>query len=354
MIQVAVVVPIADDETSWEGYRDFLRLSVKSVCMELFDSNLEGITFEDRHGRIVIAVFYSSEFDETMERIEKLKDLLKNELDIQENIVLGGVVQGFRKIRTSYFDALRLLETAEEPQGGILQPKESEQRMKKIYQVFDEQKKRMLDNVAETDILEDSFGKLRRYMDTYSLSNSLARRLYFDLASALYFTYISDTGNSTDNKLNALLDSLLLANREEACKFTKSFVMQLFGQEENNTHELIQSARRYINEHLEEELTVSSIAARLFLNPNYFSRLFKKVMGEGCNEYVVRKRMEKAKSLLETTQEKTGKIAKMVGYRDINYFSLTFKKNTGESPTEYREKFRQIKIGELQWKSQSV
>ncbi len=59
---------------------------------------------------------------------------------------------------------------------------------------------------------------------------------------------------------------------------------------------------------------------------------------EGCNEYIVRKRIEKAKSLLETTSMKTGKIAMMVGYRDTNYFSLV--QHTGKSPTEYREEIQ--------------
>ena len=106
---------------------------------------------------------------------------------------------------------------------------------------------------------------------------------------------------------------------------------------EKNVHDIITKAKHYIDEHLAEDLSVSSIAASLYITPNYFSRLFKRVMKEGCNEYIVRKRIEKAKSLLETTSLKTGKIAMMVGYRDTNYFSLAFKKHTGKSPTKYRE-----------------
>lgn len=60
-------------------------------------------------------------------------------------------------------------------------------------------------------------------------------------------------------------------------------------------------------------------------------------MQEGCNEYVVKKRIEKSRYLLETTTIKAGKIAAMVGYHDTNYFSLAFKKHTGMSPTRYRE-----------------
>ena len=107
-----------------------------------------------------------------------------------------------------------------------------------------------------------------------------------------------------------------------------------------DVHYTISNARHYIDEHLAEDISVSSIAESLYITPNYFSRLFKRITGEGCNEYIVRKRIEKAKSLLETTSIKTGKIAMMVGYRDTNYFSLAFKKHTGKSPTKYREEMQ--------------
>ena len=141
-------------------------------------------------------------------------------------------------------------------------------------------------------------------------------------------------------KLDSLSKSLICADREEACEVTRMFISQLLCKEEENVHEIITKAKHYIDEHLTEELSVSNIAASLYITPNYFSRLFKRVTKEGCNEYIVRKRIEKAKSLLETTSMKTGKIAMMVGYRDTNYFSLAFKKHTGKSPTKYREEIQ--------------
>lgn len=83
------------------------------------------------------------------------------------------------------------------------------------------------------------------------------------------------------------------------------FLSQMLGVKEDNVHEIIDQAKYYISQHLTEELTVSKIAASLYITPNYFSRLFKRVTKEGCNEYIVRKRIEKAKSLLETTSMKT-------------------------------------------------
>ena len=122
---------------------------------------------------------------------------------------------------------------------------------------------------------------------------------------------------------------------------TRMFISQLIRKEEENVSHIIAQAKHYIEDHLMDDLSVSSIASNLYITPNYFSRLFKREMKEGCNEYIVRKRIEKAKSLLETTSMRVSRIAAMVGYRDTNYFSLAFKKHTGESPTKYREKMQQ-------------
>ncbi|MDR1913262.1 MAG: response regulator [Clostridiales bacterium] len=107
-----------------------------------------------------------------------------------------------------------------------------------------------------------------------------------------------------------------------------------------NMHGIVKQAKDIINSSLSEGTSVLSIAAKLYVSPSYLSRLFKKVMGEGCNEYITRKRIEKAKSLLESTNLPSGRIAGMVGYQDINYFSVAFKKQTGVSPTKFRESVR--------------
>lgn len=118
---------------------------------------------------------------------------------------------------------------------------------------------------------------------------------------------------------------------------TSMFIQKLVFREGQEQHEIVTQAKRYIDEHLESELSVARLAEMFYVSANYFSRLFKKVTGEGCNEYIVKKRIEKSKILLETTTIKAGKIALMVGYNDTNYFSLAFKKHTGMSPTKYRE-----------------
>lgn len=129
--------------------------------------------------------------------------------------------------------------------------------------------------------------------------------------------------------------------KRENDEMTKAFLDNLLAEGQDEDHDLIVKVKEYINEHLADDVTVAKVASCFFLSPNYFSRLFKRVTGEGCNEYIVRKRMEQAQYLLATTNRKIGEIAQDVGYHDTNYFSLAFKKHTNISPGQYRSKIRQ-------------
>ena len=102
--------------------------------------------------------------------------------------------------------------------------------------------------------------------------------------------------------------------------------------------ETIDSVREYIQENYAENLNVSEIAARFYLNPSYFSTLFKEKTGMKLTSYIEGIRMEKAKEYLKNDVWSITKIALETGYSDSNYFSKVFKKYTGMSPKQYREK----------------
>lgn len=93
---------------------------------------------------------------------------------------------------------------------------------------------------------------------------------------------------------------------------------------------------RYINDHLREKIPLEQLAHMIFLNPDYFSRLFTKIIGVRPVEYINRKRIEKAQLLLLTTQDSQEKIAWDVGFSDLSYFCRQFKKYTNMSPGRYR------------------
>ncbi|MCR4841817.1 MAG: response regulator [Eubacterium sp.] len=93
----------------------------------------------------------------------------------------------------------------------------------------------------------------------------------------------------------------------------------------------------YIDENFSDsELSLNKAAAMANLSPNHFSAIFSNEMGATFIEYIISKRMEKAKELLKTTDLRSSEITYMVGYRDPHYFSHTFKKYTGMTAKEFR------------------
>lgn len=319
---------------------NFRAMSIKNVCMSVVDAQENGVTFSDDDRTIAVVYFLADESSSVLENIEELSDILKDEFDAKPKIVIGSVAEGMENLYISYNDARYLLKTEKEGVQDIIQTFGAQNKSNLFRDIFAELKNIMCSNIGNTEYVMKAFRTFCKATESYNLSQQIVRRLCFEIATATYFSYTGDSGKVESGKLEALSKSLISATKEEACEVTEMFLAQMLGGKEESVHEIIDQAKYYISQHLTEELTVSKIAASLYITPNYFSRLFKRVTKEGCNEYIVRKRIEKAKSLLETTSMKTGKIAMLVGYRDTNYFSLAFKKHTGKSPTKYREEMQ--------------
>lgn len=337
-LQIVLIIP-AQNYSGQEAEQDFHEMSVKNICMSVVDAQGEGITFSEEDGILGI-VYFAEEESSVIEHIEELSGILKDEFDTKPKIVVGSAVSGFSNLYISYNDAKYLLNTEKESIQDIIQTFGEQNKSNIFRDIFSELKGIMCSNTGNTEYVMKAFHTFVKATESYNLSQQTVRRLCFEMASDTYFAYMGESKETEPGRLDALSKSLLSANREEACEVTEMFLNQMLGKEEESVHEIVDKAKYYISEHLTEDLTVSNIAASLYITPNYFSRLFKRVTKEGCNEYIVRKRIEKAKSLLETTSLKTGKIAMMVGYRDTNYFSLAFKKHTGKSPTKYQEEMQ--------------
>lgn len=83
-------------------------------------------------------------------------------------------------------------------------------------------------------------------------------------------------------------------------------------------------------------LSLKTIAGQLEVNPAYLGREFTLATGEYFNDFLNRTRIARACQLLNTTTQKTSKIAEAVGFTNSSYFFTVFKKITGQSPRDYR------------------
>ena len=94
----------------------------------------------------------------------------------------------------------------------------------------------------------------------------------------------------------------------------------------------------YLNENYEHKISLDQIAHNMYLSPVYISKIFKEETGESPINYLIKIRLEKARDILEHSEDGSIKnIATEVGYDDVYHFSKLFKKYYGISPQNYRK-----------------
>ena len=99
----------------------------------------------------------------------------------------------------------------------------------------------------------------------------------------------------------------------------------------------IEAACSYIERHLEDELSIASLAAYAGYIEYYFSRKFKRELGLTPAEYIRKKRLAKAALLLRSTDLDAQQIASRLQFCSQSYFTDCFRKEYGVSPTKYRK-----------------
>ena len=126
---------------------------------------------------------------------------------------------------------------------------------------------------------------------------------------------------------------------------TKAILMQLFsrfaGNEKTDTINKIgnhsfQNILHYIQENITQDIPVKKLAEMACSSKDHFTRTFKSIIGIPPSEYIIRKRLDKAKLLLLTTDASLSEIISLSGFHTTAYFCRIFKKYTSFTPEQFR------------------
>ncbi|MGN7401988.1 helix-turn-helix domain-containing protein [Cytobacillus praedii] len=122
-----------------------------------------------------------------------------------------------------------------------------------------------------------------------------------------------------------------------------SFVKSLLSTEEALENNSIHNkSLQFIEENLyNEELCLEKAAAHVYLSKCHYSRIFKEKHGVGFKQYIISKRIERAKFLLQNGVNVTD-VCFSVGYNDLTHFGRIFKKNVGVNPSEFKRRYLKI------------
>ena len=120
-----------------------------------------------------------------------------------------------------------------------------------------------------------------------------------------------------------------------------SFTLESNGGSKDNI--LLRPALEYIENNYSRQITLDGMAAICNISSSYFSKLFKRDIGENFANYINKIRIRKAKELLETSNDSITNISMDLGFEECGYFIKVFKRLEGVSPAVYRNDFNKYR-----------
>jgi YesN/AraC family two-component response regulator len=194
----------------------------------------------------------------------------------------------------------------------------------------------LLGAFSELSFERRSADPLRNAKNYCIITNTLLRKaaekggvhpLYLDGVSSSFATKIEQLPHASETK------DLLVEMFTSYCRLVRKHSINSFSPTVQKTILLIESD-------LSADLSLSSLATAQNISPGYLSTIFKRETGKTITEYVIDKRIKLAARLLESTHLQVQTIALHCGIMDVQYFSKVFKKIMGKTPKEYRESVR--------------
>jgi transcriptional regulator GlxA family with amidase domain len=142
-------------------------------------------------------------------------------------------------------------------------------------------------------------------------------------------------GHFASEELRQISAKVLVAdsNRASQSPYIEAGIAQ------GNNHAMIERARRWLNEHMDQDWSMAQLCEHCHTSARTLLRRFQKAVGLSPIQYTQQLRVERAKGLLESSALSLEDITGRCGYENVSTFSKVFKRWTNVTPREYRSRF---------------
>ena len=331
---------------------DLAYFAIYNISEEIMTKYHAGVTFQDVDERTILLFGGDPGLEKrALEVCEEIQQSIHKFLNIPCTIAVGMAVNSLEKVHLSGEDMKRALEYRFLLGGN---------QIMYAANLRDSSKQAQVDVARLTEkilhgIKTNSEADIRKYVQEFvqairesyvSRNRSIfyVQNAVLTIINALDTISMNETGVYKEER--ELLNSIYTKEHisevaEDLIHFCVDISRNLFDQKDSYCKRQALLAQDYIEKHYgEPEVSLNTVCSHLSMSTSYFSSIFKSYTGETFIEALTKKRIEKAKALIENTSLKTYEVADEVGYSDPHYFSSTFKKLTGMTPTEYAKKVR--------------
>lgn len=359
----------------WE--KNQILYSVKQLIMRSFCVNLDCLVVPLKGDKIAIFIQTTKESESSGKVRDNLNVFLKGTLEVIQsasrekmdtliNFALAKDACEWNRVAEKYIILIDMLRYCMGQTVEMIIDELEFQKLRKrlvpVLDVYQNPKNAILQGLLYRDDLSDLYhfiesGEREKYIEVLEewlkpleeiqdKSDIIGSEVYYKLATffvscvnraelAIEFERISD--------FHRIYNTDQFLSWKDATVYLMELSNQLFDlkktEQNKRTNTIIQFVQEYIETHLSEDLSLTSLSEKTFLNPSYLSRLYHQTTGHKLSAFIEISRVKMAKGLLQNPNEKIYEIAKKVGYDTAASFTRLFKKSEGISPQEYRDTF---------------
>ena len=322
------------------------KFALTQYLMNIMEKQFFHWNFESEDGYHVFLI--KTDKNTTVLDLKKILEQAKREKEKLLVAAMSKPYKGIDGIRRSYEEAIKLFELASASGSNTFtMPEEVKDIKEKVHQGYSQDSELMIVNAVRKNAEKDLKDAFVHFI--YSLPgdeelqcqymHKVMLRVEFELKDSYGMTerlkaqfknYYSNIRNlSAAKSVNVCYRILGSAIEERKNSINR--------EEVKHFKEYMSTAVAYIEEHLDDEnLSIVSVATHVYLNSVYFGRVFKNAFNMTFKQYLLQRRMEKAKELLENGTNSIGTVCEQVGISNQSYFSHLFKEYTGKLPSEYK------------------
>lgn len=283
--------------------------------------------------------------------VEDVRKILKEAAQKLKSPVvsaISGEHPGFSGMKKSFWQALHFFETASEAGANAFTANRQEELREEQISLSDVEKT-VVNAIRRNDKaqLKEAMVKFVYFLPEQKEGNS--QKKYIHRLAVLVEFMLQDSYGLTEELEHNFQNLYTNLNRISMMKAI-DICYKLFGQavEERMRSaksrdiaffsEYMSKALAYIDENIHDEnLSLTAVAAEVYLNPVYFGRVFKNTQNLSFKQYLLEMRMELAKKLIVEGKDSISVICEKVGIPNRSYFSQVFKQYTGMLPSEYKK-----------------
>lgn len=290
-------------------------------------------------------------FEQKAESVKLAQGILDRAVRIYPDIYIGigRFHDNIMEAKKSYQEALyslRILTVKEEEEGNFNQILHVDDIIEKVEYTESDYAQQIEDEIYAKAAGEDETQIQHAFQHLYARMCA-DRNMNFSAIKNRMIGLVTGFGTRWGNIAGdyyGVLSKIIEAEDKDAlyqiCRhYIGDTVQHIASGRQKKVNSIIEKANQYIEQNYPEDISLEDVAREVNLSPYYFSRFYKEESGINFSDKLVQVRIEKAKELLKKEELSIKDVCYMVGYMEPNYFSKIFKKVTGLTASEYKKMF---------------